>query len=60
MNENYGKTGETVKIHSNRDGVRVTAIMLTSSIAASTPWRYPVMAMKQTLEITSAALRENN
>ena len=58
MNENYGKTGETVKIHSNRDGVRATAIMLTF-IAASTPWRSPVMAMKQTLQITSAALRVN-
>ena len=44
-----------VKIHTNHDGVRATAIMLRS-IAAGSLWRSPV-AVKQASETTSVALR---
>ena len=46
----------TVKIHTNHDGVRATAIMLRS-IAASSSWRSLVIAVKQAKGTTSAALR---
>ena len=50
----YSETGITFKIHTNNDGVRATAIMLRS-IAASSSWRSPVIAMKQASEITLSA-----
>ena len=43
--EKYNQTGIAVKIHTNHDGVRATAIMLRS-IAASSLWRSSVIAMK--------------
>ena len=43
--EKYYQTGIAVKIHTNHDGVRATAIMLRS-IAASSLWRSSVIAMK--------------
>ena len=49
----------TIEIHANHDGVRATAIIL-SSIAASSSWRSPVIAVKQISEFTSAALRVYN
>ena len=51
-NEKYNQTNITVKIHRNHDGVSATAIML-KSIAAGSPWRSPVIAVKQVSEITS-------
>ena len=54
--EKYNQTGLTVKIHTNHDGVRATAIMLRS-IAASSSWRSSVIAVKQASGTTSAALR---
>ena len=55
-NEKYNQTGITVKIHTNHAGVRATVIML-KSIAASSPWRSSVIAVKQASGTTSAALR---
>ena len=54
--EKYNLTGITVKIHINHDGIRATAIML-SSIAASSSWRSSVIAVKQASGTTSGALR---
>ena len=54
--EKYNQTGITVKIHTNHDGVRATAIMLRS-IAASSSWRFPVIAVTQASQTTSATLR---
>ena len=56
--EKYSQTGITVKMHTNHDGVRATAIMLRS-IAASSSSRSPVIALKKASEITSTALRVN-
>ena len=56
--EKYSQTGITVKMHTNHDGVRATAIMLRS-IAASSSSRSPVIAQKKVSEITSTALRVN-
>ena len=41
--EKYSKTGITVKIHTNNDSVRATAILLRF-IAARLSWRSPVIA----------------
>ena len=57
--DKYSQTGITVKINTNHDGVRATAIMLRS-IAPGLSLRSPVIAMKQASEITSAAHRVNN
>ena len=57
--EKYNQTGITVKIHTNHAGVRATAITL-KSIAASSPWRSSVIAVKQASGTTSAALRVKN
>ena len=46
-------------MHTNHDGVRATAIVLRS-VAASSSWRSPVIAVEQASEIASAALRVNN
>ena len=54
--EIYNQTGVTVKIHTNYDGVRATAIMLRS-IAASSPWWSPVIVVKQASDTASAVLR---
>ena len=54
--EKYNQTGITVKIHTNHDGVRATAIMLRS-IAASSSWRSSVIAVKQATGTTSTTLR---
>ena len=56
--EKYSQTGITVKMHTNHDGVRATAIMLRS-IAASSSSPSPVIAQKKVSEITSTALRVN-
>ena len=56
---NIAKTGITVKIRANHDGVRATVIM-RRSIAASSSWRYPVIAVRKASEITSAAPRLKN
>ena len=54
--EIYNQTGVTVKIHTNYDGVRATAIMLRS-ITASSPWWCPVIVVKQASDTASAVLR---
>ena len=54
--EIYNQTGVTVKIHTNYDGVRATAIMLRS-IAASSPWWSPVIVVKRASDTASAVLR---
>ena len=46
----------TVKIHTNHDGVRATAIMLRS-IAASSSWRSLVIAVEQASGTKSTTLR---
>ena len=56
--EKYSQTGVTVKIHTNYDGIESTTIMLSSNTASSS-WRFPVIAVKQASENTSAALRMN-
>ena len=56
--DKYSQTGITVKINTNHDGVKATAIMLRSIAPGSL--RSPVIAVKQALEITSAAHRVNN
>ena len=55
---NYDKYSQTVKINTNHDGVKATAIMLRSIAPGSL--RSPVIAVKQASEITSAAHRVNN
>ena len=54
--EKYNQTGLTVKIHTNHDGVRATAIMLRS-IAASSSWRSSVIAVEQASGTKSTTLR---
>ena len=56
--EKYSLTGIAVKIHTNHDGVRATAIMLRS-IAAISSSRSLVIAVKIASEITLAFLRMN-
>ena len=56
--DKYSQTGITVKINTNHDGVKATAIMLRSIAPGSL--RSPVIAVKQASEITSAAHRVNN
>ena len=54
--EKYNQTGLTVKIHTNHDGVRATAIMLRS-ITASSSWRSSVIAVEQASGTKSTTLR---
>ena len=54
--EKYSQTGIIVKIHTNHDGVRATAIMLRS-IPASLSSQSLVTAVKIASEITSASLQ---
>ena len=54
--EKYNQTGITVRIHTNHDGVRATAIMVRS-IAASLSWPSSVIAVKQATETSFSALR---
>ena len=54
--EKYNQTGIAVKIHTNHDGVRATAIMLRS-IAASSSWRSSVIAVEQASGTKSTTLR---
>ena len=55
--ENYNQNGMTVKINTNHEGVRATAIMLRS-IAASSSWRTPVIAENEASEVISGASSE--
>ena len=57
--ENYNRNGMTVKINTNHEGVRATAIMLRS-IAASSSWRTPVIAENEASEVISGALPVSN
>ena len=52
----YSQTGIIVKIHTNHDGVRATAIMLRS-IPASLSSQSLVITVKIASEITSASLQ---
>ena len=57
--ENYNQNGMTVKINTDHEGVRATAIMLRS-IAASSSWRTPVIAENEASEVISGALPVSN